>query len=83
MIEIIGLAEHDYESMKSDFGERIFEAQWAAPYNIELDKEREHHVILNKNAQIKFFGFDSSICIDLGAKKYIIENNDYYKVELS
>lgn len=75
-MEIIGLAEHIYLSMISVFGERIFEGAW--PEN----ESKTFLVRLNKNAQIKFYGFDSSICIDLGAKKYIIEKNDYYKVEL-
>lgn len=78
MIEIIGLSNVAYESMLTVFGERIFEGKWSE-YD---DKERTFLVRLNKNAQIKFYGFESSICIDLGAKKYIIEKNDYYKVEL-
>lgn len=80
MIEITGLAEHVYVSMISVFGEKIFEAVFQDCNN--EGKEREFNVLLNRNAAIKFYAFDSSICIDLGAKKYIIEKNDFYKVEL-
>ena len=81
MIEISGLAEHVYLSMLSVFGERIFKGTWPE-HDSKEDEENTFLVRLNQNAIIKFYGFDSSISIDLGAKKYIIEKNDYYKAEL-
>lgn len=81
MIEIIGLSEHVYVSMMSVFGDRIFEGAWPE-HDSKEDEEKTFLVRLNKSAIIKFYGFDSSISVDLGAKKYIIEKNDYYKVEL-
>lgn len=78
MMQIFGLERYVAVSMKSVLGEHIFHGEWA-------EKKTDNDtvvVVLNSNAIVKFYGFDHSVCIQLGAKKFILEEADYYELEL-
>lgn len=75
MITIFGLDENVAESMTEVFGERIFNHKVS-------NSEGECTATLHDYAEIKFYNFDQSITVQLGSKKYIIESENYWRMEL-
>lgn len=75
MIQILELDKHAAAAMRYVLGEDIFKYE-------EEDDEDTVTVTLNNNAVIKFYGFDSSVCIDLGGKMFLLENESYWRLNL-
>ena len=71
MIEIFGLDEEVAEAMISVFGNRIFK------FRDDTDVVR-----LNDNVILKFHNFDSSVRVELGAKMFILEKDNYWRITI-
>lgn len=69
MIEIFGLDEEVAEAMISVFGNRIFK------FRDDTDVVR-----LNDNVILKCHNFDSSVRVELGAKMFILEKDNYWRI---
>lgn len=74
-MEILGLDVKVAEAMLSVFGEKIFKYR-------HNDIKDETTVTLNDNAILKCHAFDSSVRVELGAKMFILEKNDYWRIEI-
>lgn len=75
MIQILGLNSDVALDMKRVIGDRVFKYE-------EPDHDNTLTVILNENILIKYYGFDSSITVDLGGKNFLLENKDYWRMIL-
>lgn len=71
MIEIFELDEEVAEAMISVFGNRIFK------FRDDTDVVR-----LNDNVILKFHNFDSSVRVELGAKMFILEKDNYWRITI-
>lgn len=79
MITIIRLDEDVAQTMIKVYGERIFKTkEYDGP-----DGKEESTVTLNENAELKYYNFDKSITIQLGSKKFLIDYEYYWRVELT
>lgn len=67
-MEIIGLDEKVAEAMLCVFGEKIFKSRDSGG------------VTLNDNVILKCHGFDGSVSVDLGAKMFILERDNYWRI---
>ena len=76
MITIHQLSRKKAEEMKEELGNHIFK-------NISPYKDGDVIVSLCDYAEIKFYNFDNSVTIQLGAKKCLLENEDYWRIELA
>ena len=74
-MEILGLDVKVAEAMISVFGELIFKYR-------DHDLEDETTVILNDNVILKCHGFDRSVRLELGAKMFILEYENYFKITI-
>lgn len=72
-MEILGLDVKVAEAMVSVFGEKIFKYR-------SYDVKDETSVTLNDNAILKCYGFDRSVRVDLGAKIFILERDNFWKI---
>lgn len=69
-MEILGLDVKVAEAMVSVFGVKIF-------------KYRSYDVVtLNDNAILKCHGFDGSVRVELGAKMFILERVNFWKITI-
>lgn len=73
MLKIFGLDKEVAEAMINVFGNRIFK-------HIEDDCNDTYAVPLNDNVILKCHGFDSSVKIELGAKMFILEKKNYWRI---
>ena len=74
-MEILGLDVKVAEAMISVFGEKIFKYR-------SHDIKDETTVTLNDNAILKCHGFDGSVRVDLGAKLFILERDNYWRITI-
>lgn len=74
-MEIMGLDVKVAEAMLSVFGEKIFKYR-------SYDEKDTTTVTLNDNVILKCYGFDSSIRVDLGAKMFILERDNYWRITI-
>ena len=76
-MEILGLDEKVAEAMVTVFGEKIFKYR-----NDDLMRvnKGETIVTLNDNVILKCHGFDGSVRVDLGAKMFILERDNYWRI---
>lgn len=72
-MEILGLDVKVAEAMLSVFGEKIFKYK---SYN----NKDETMVTLNDSVILKCHGFDGSVRVELGAKMFILERNNYWRI---
>lgn len=75
MIQILGLNSDVALSIKRVIGNHVFNYE-------EPGHDNTMEVILNENILIKYYGFDSSVTLDLGGKKFLLENKDYWRIVL-
>lgn len=69
-MEIIGLDEKVAETMLCVFGEKIFKYRDSG------------EVTLNDNVILKCHGFDGSVKIELGAKMFILERDNFWRITI-
>ena len=72
-MEILGLDVKVAEAMVSVFGEKIFKYR-------SYDIKDEMTATLNDNVILKCHGFDRSVRVELGAKMFILERNNFWKI---
>ena len=72
-MEILGLDVKVAEAMLSVFGDRIFKYK-------SYDNKDETMVTLNDSAILKCHGFDGSVRVELGAKMFILERDNYWRI---
>lgn len=72
-MEILGLDTKVAEAMLSVFGEKIFKYK-------SYDDKDETTVTLNDSTILKCHGFDGSVRVELGAKMFILERDNYWRI---
>lgn len=70
---IYGLDRDVAEAMLNVFGNRIFD-------HIEDDTNNTIAVLLNESAILKCHGFDKSVRVELGARMFILERDNYWRI---
>ncbi len=70
---ILGLDEKVAEAMSDVFGDSIFKSK-------TYDGGDTVKVALSDYAILKYHGFDGSVRIDLGAKMFIMEKTEYWRI---
>ena len=70
---IYGLDRDVAEAMLNVFGNRIFD-------RIEDDTNNTIAVLLNESVMLKCYGFDKSVRVELGAKMFILEKDNYWRI---
>lgn len=74
-MDIIRLDIEVAEAMKDVFGGNIFERKTD-------DGENTITVTLSKYAILKCHGFDGSVRVELGAKMFILERDNYWRITI-
>lgn len=74
-MEILGLDVKVAEAMVSVFGEKIFKYR-------SYDVKDETTVTLSDNVILKCHGFDKSVRVELGAKMFILERDNYWRITI-
>ena len=74
-MEILNLDIKVAEAMLSVFGEKIFKSR-------DCEGVDTMSVTLNDNVILKCHGFDGSVRVELGAKMFILERDNYWRVML-
>ena len=78
-MEILGLDAKVAEAMVSVFGEKIFKYR---SYDVTRVNKDEIIVTLNDNVILKCHNFDGSVRVEFGAKMFILEKNNYWRITI-
>lgn len=70
---IYGLDNDVAEAILNVFGNNIFKYR-------NSDVENTISAILNDNVILKHYGFDGSVKVELGAKMFILERDNYWRI---